>query len=113
APARSPQAIAARLKEQIARLVGDASRFDDQRLHQEAALIAAKADVQEEIERLKAHVAAARELLAGDAPAGRRLEFLAQEFNREANTICSKSNDAEISSAGLALKAVIDQLREQ
>lgn len=113
APARAPEAIAARLKEQVARLVEDASRFDEQRLHQEAVLLAAKADVQEEVERLKVHVAAARDLLAGDEPAGRRLEFLAQEFNREANTICSKSNDVEISRLGLALKAVIDQLREQ
>lgn len=113
APARKPEAIAARLREQIARLMEDASRFDEQRLHQEAVLMAAKADVQEEIERLKVHVAAARELLTGGGPAGRRLEFLAQEFNRETNTICSKSNDTEISQSGLALKAVIDQLREQ
>lgn len=113
APARAPEAIAERLKEQIARLMADASRFDEQRLHQEAVLIAARADVQEEIERLKVHIAAARELLAGSEPAGRRFEFLAQEFNREANTICSKSNDTEISQAGLGLKAVIDQLREQ
>lgn len=102
-----------RLKEQIARLLEDTSRFDEQRLHQEAVLIAAKADVQEELERLKVHIAAARDLLAGKEPAGRRLEFLAQEFNREANTICSKSNDTVISQAGLALKSVIDQLREQ
>jgi uncharacterized protein (TIGR00255 family) len=113
APARTPEAIAARLREQIGRLLEDSSRFDEQRLHQEAVLIAAKADVQEEIERLKVHIAAARDLLAGEEPAGRRLEFLAQEFNRESNTICSKSNDTEISQAGLALKAVIDQLREQ
>jgi len=113
APARSPEAISMRLKEQIARLLEDTSRFDEQRLHQEAVLIAAKADVQEELERLKVHIAAARDLLAGKEPAGRRLEFLAQEFNREANTICSKSNDTVISQAGLALKSVIDQLREQ
>lgn len=113
APARTPDAIQKRLSEQLARLLEDSSGLDPQRLHQEAALLAAKADIQEEIERLKVHVEAARELLDSDEPVGRRLEFLAQEFNREANTICSKANDTEISQGGLALKAVIDRLREQ
>ena len=113
APARKPEAIRARLQEQIARLLDDNAQFDEQRLHQEAALLATKADTQEEIERLKAHVASARSMLASDEPVGRRMEFLAQEFNREANTICSKSNDTAISQGGLALKAVIDRLREQ
>ena len=76
-------------------------------------MLAAKVDVQEEIERLKAHVAAGGDLLTSGEPVGRRLEFLMQEFNREANTICSKSNDREISHAGLELKSVIDRLREQ
>ena len=113
APARTPEAIAKRLREQVARLLEEASSLDEQRLHQEAVLLAAKADVEEEIARLKAHIAAARDLLSADEPVGRRFEFLTQEFNREANTICSKSNDTEITQAGLALKAAIDRLREQ
>lgn len=112
-PARSAEAIGLRLREQVARLLDDTAALDEQRLHQEAALLAAKADIQEEIERLKAHVAAARDLLDSDEPVGRRFEFLTQEFNREANTICSKANDLEISQDGLALKAVIDRMREQ
>src|SRR5581483_10130541 len=81
--------------------------------HLEAAILATRADVEEELKRLGAHIAATRELLASGEPAGRRLDFLAQEFNREANTVCSKSNDAETTRAGLELKAVIDQMREQ
>lgn len=113
APGRSPEAIRARLAEQLERLLADSAELDPQRLHQEAALLAAKADIQEEVERLKAHVAAARDLIASNEPVGRKLEFLSQEFNREANTICSKANDTEISQGGLAMKAVIDQFREQ
>ncbi|HHN67623.1 MAG TPA: YicC family protein [Thermopetrobacter sp.] len=112
-PARTPQAIRARLTEQVNRLLEAAADLDEQRLHQEAALLATRADIAEELDRLEAHVAAARDLLAGDEPAGRKLDFLAQEFHREANTICSKSNDAALSAIGLELKAVIDQLREQ
>ncbi len=113
APARAPEAIGKRLREQVAKLMEEPSGLDEQRLHQEAVLLAAKADVEEEIARLKAHIAAARDLLKAEEPVGRRFEFLAQEFNREANTICSKSNDTEITQAGLALKAAIDRLREQ
>jgi uncharacterized protein (TIGR00255 family) len=113
ASARQPEAIAARLTEQIARLGETGANFDPDRLHQEALLLAAKADIQEELDRLRAHVAAANELIGSDQPAGRKFEFLAQEFNREANTICSKAADLEISRAGLELKTVIDQLREQ
>ena len=76
-------------------------------------MLATRADVEEELKRLGAHIAGARELLASREPAGRRLDFLAQEFNREANTLCSKANDAETTRAGLELKAVIDQMREQ
>jgi uncharacterized protein (TIGR00255 family) len=112
-PARSPDAIRARLKEQVARLLDSATPLDETRLHQEAALLAVKADVEEELQRLRAHIAAAREMMAGGKPAGRRLDFLAQEFNREANTTCSKANDIETTRAGLALKAVIEQMREQ
>jgi uncharacterized protein (TIGR00255 family) len=113
ASARQPVAIMQRLAEQVARLMETGSGLDPERLHQEAVLLAAKADIQEELDRLRAHVDAAQDLLAQDQPVGRRLEFLAQEFNREANTICSKASDIEISRAGLELKTVIDQLREQ
>jgi uncharacterized protein (TIGR00255 family) len=112
-PARTPAAIGERLQEQISRLLQNGHEFDQQRLYQEAALLATKSDLSEELERLKAHVSAARELLKQTKPVGRRLEFLSQEFNREANTICSKSNDVDVTSAGLALKAVIDRVREQ
>lgn len=112
-PARSPEAIAAKLQEQLARLLNEAPQLDEQRVYQEAVLLAAKADVEEEIARLKAHVSAARDLLKSQGPVGRKLEFLTQEFNREANTICSKSNDTAITQAGLALKAAIDRMREQ
>lgn len=113
AAARQPEAIAARLYEQIARLTEPGSTLDPDRLHQEALLLATKADIQEELDRLRAHVAAANELIDSDQPVGRKFEFLAQEFNREANTICSKAADIEISRTGLELKTVIDQLREQ
>jgi len=112
-PARSVEAVRARLKEQVGRLLESNANFDETRLYQEAALLAARADVEEELQRIGSHVAAARELVAGTAPAGRRLDFLAQEFNREANTLCSKANDEETTRAGLDLKAVIDQMREQ
>jgi uncharacterized protein (TIGR00255 family) len=113
AAARQPEAVAARLGEQIARLAEPGSSLDPERLHQEALLLATKADIQEELDRLRAHVAAAEELTRSDQPVGRKFEFLAQEFNREANTICSKAADVEISRTGLELKTVIDQLREQ
>jgi uncharacterized protein (TIGR00255 family) len=112
-PARTPEAIRKRLSEQLARLLEAGSALDESRLYQEAAMLATRADVEEELQRLGAHIAAARELLDADEPAGRRLDFLAQEFNREANTLCSKANDAEMTRAGLELKAVIDQMREQ
>jgi uncharacterized protein (TIGR00255 family) len=112
-PARQPDAVRARLAEQVQRIVGTAGSLDPDRLHQEAILLATRADVEEEIKRLGAHISAARGLLAETAPVGRRLDFLAQEFNREVNTICSKSADIEMTRHGLDLKAVIDQLREQ
>ena len=112
-PARTPEAIRARLAEQIAALLDAAPALDPDRLHQEAVLLATKADIREELDRLDAHVAAARELLAERAPVGRRLDFLAQEFNREVNTLCSKSNDRALTAIGLDMKAVVDQLREQ
>src|SRR5262245_32762589 len=112
-PAREPAAMRQRLKEQVARLLESGAGLDEGRLYQEAAILATRADVEEELKRLSAHVAAARELIASREPAGRRLDFLAQEFNREANTLCSKANDADMTRAGLELKAVIDQMREQ
>ncbi|MDI7861087.1 YicC family protein [Rhizobiaceae bacterium n13] len=112
-PSRTPQEIARRLASQVAALFDGNAAFDRDRLHAEAALLATKADLREEIDRLKAHVSASREMLASAGPVGRKLDFLAQEFNRESNTICSKSNAAAITAAGIELKVVIDQFREQ
>ncbi|WP_431321919.1 YicC/YloC family endoribonuclease [Rhizobium sp. YTU87027] len=112
-PSRSPQEIAGRLAAQVAMLMDGSAKLDRDRLHAEAALLATKADLREEIDRLKAHVVAARDLLAKGGPVGRKLDFLAQEFNRESNTICSKSNAAAVTAAGIELKVVIDQFREQ
>jgi uncharacterized protein (TIGR00255 family) len=111
-PSRQPEQIAARLASQLA-LVSGAHGLDRDRLHAEAALIATKADLREEIDRLNAHVAASRELLEKGGPVGRKLDFLAQEFNRESNTICSKSTATAVTAAGIELKVVIDQFREQ
>ncbi|MFB2551131.1 YicC/YloC family endoribonuclease [Ensifer soli] len=110
-PSRSQAAIAARLAQQVSTLAD--SGLDRDRLHLEAALLAAKSDLREEIDRLRAHVVAARDLLAEGRPVGRKLDFLAQEFNRESNTICSKSNAVAVTAAGIELKVVIDQFREQ
>lgn len=112
-PSVGIEAMRARLKTQVAELLGASPALPEERLAQEAALLATKADVREEIDRLTAHVAQARELFAGSEPAGRRLDFLTQEFNREANTLCSKAADVSLTRIGLELKAVIDQLREQ
>ena len=112
-PARAPDAVRQRLKEQVGRLMDTGTTLDEGRLYQEAALLATRADAEEELKRLTAHISAAKELLASREPAGRRLDFLAQEFNREANTLCSKSSDVDTTRAGLDLKAVIDQMREQ
>jgi uncharacterized protein (TIGR00255 family) len=103
----------ARLKTQLARVLDNTDGADEARIAQELALIAVKSDITEEIDRLHAHVAAARDLLATKGPIGRKLDFLMQEFNREANTLCSKSGDAALTQVGLALKTVIDQMREQ
>ncbi|MDX2289600.1 MAG: YicC/YloC family endoribonuclease [Hyphomicrobiaceae bacterium] len=113
APARSVETIRARLRQQVSRLMEEVAGLDPQRLHQEAVLLATRADVEEEIKRLRSHIAAARDLFATAGTVGRRFDFLAQEFNREANTLCSKANDETVTQAGLALKVVIDQMREQ
>lgn len=113
-PSRSPEQIRTRLESQIVSLLdGTSGALDRDRLHAEVAILATKADVREEIDRLKSHIAAARDLLAKGGPVGRKLDFLAQEFNRESNTICSKSNSAAVTAAGIELKVVIDQFREQ
>jgi uncharacterized protein (TIGR00255 family) len=111
-PARSRDVILAKLRQQLADLADDIT-IPEERLAQEALLLATKADIREELDRLTAHIASARQLIRGGGAVGRRLDFLAQEFNREANTLCSKSNAVELTAIGLDLKAAIDQLREQ
>ena len=113
APGRKPEAIRARLAEQIAALLETSDRFDPDRLNQEAILIATKADIREELDRIASHIAQAREMIGKGGPVGRRLDFLAQEFNREVNTCCSKSNDIELTNTGLEMKNVVEQFREQ
>jgi uncharacterized protein (TIGR00255 family) len=112
-PGRRPEAIKARIAEQVAMLLDASERFDPDRLHQEAILIASKADIREELDRLASHVAQVERLIADGGAIGRRLDFLAQELNREANTLCSKSNDVELTNIGLELKSVVEQFREQ
>ncbi len=113
APGRRPEAIKARIAEQVANLLATSERFDADRLHQEAILIATKADIREELDRLAAHVAQAQKLISAGGAIGRRLDFLSQELNREANTLCAKSNDVELTNTGLELKNVVEQFREQ
>ena len=107
--ARSAELLRARVEAVLA----TTAAVDEARLAQELALLAVRADVTEELDRLGAHVAAARGLLAAEGPVGRKLDFLMQEFNREANTLCSKSGSTELTAIGLELKVVIDQMREQ
>lgn len=111
--ATAPETLRARLEAQVSELLADRAEVPPERIAQEVALLALKADVREELDRLGAHLAQARALLAAGAPCGRKLDFLAQEFNREANTLCSKSSDTELTRIGLDLKAAIDRLREQ
>jgi uncharacterized protein (TIGR00255 family) len=113
APGRKPEAIRLRLAEQIAALLDTSDRFDPDRLNQEAIMIAAKADIREELDRIASHISQAREMIGKGGPVGRRLDFLAQEFNREVNTCCSKSNDLELTNTGLEMKNVVEQFREQ
>jgi len=108
-----PAAIKARLEAQLAELLGGQPPVPAERLGAEVALLATRADVREELDRLAAHLKAARALFRDGGAIGRKLEFLSQEFNREANTLCSKSADIELTRLGLALKASIDRLREQ
>jgi len=113
APGRKAEAIKARLAEQVATLLAASTRFDSDRLHQEAILMAAKADIREELDRLASHVEQARKMIADGGPVGRRLDFLAQELNRESNTLTAKSNDVELTNIGLGLKSTVEQFREQ
>ncbi len=106
-------ALADTLRANLSKVLDNSDGADPDRVAQELALIAVKADVTEEIDRLTAHVAAAQDLLKQKPPVGRKMDFLMQEFNREANTLCSKSQNAELTAIGLELKAVIDQMREQ
>ncbi len=101
------------LREKVLAVLAITDVADEDRLAQELALLAVKADVTEELDRLDAHIVAARALLAEKGPIGRKFDFLMQEFNREANTLCSKSNDTDLTAIGLELKVVIDQMREQ
>jgi uncharacterized protein (TIGR00255 family) len=112
-PARKAEAIRARLAESVATLMEQGRGFDENRLHQEAVLLATKADIREELDRLKTHVAAARALLEEGGAIGRRLDFLAQEFSREASTLSAKANDVSLTAQGLELRAQIEQFREQ
>lgn len=111
--ASQPEALRRRLREQVEALLQASPALSEDRLAQEAALLATKADVREELDRLEGHVEAARALLAEGQGAGRRLDFLCQEFGREANTLCSKAADIELTRLGLDLKATIDRLKEQ
>lgn len=105
--------MAQTLRQNLARILENADGMDEDRLAQELALIAVKSDITEEIDRLGAHIAAARALLSEGGPVGRKLDFLMQEFNRETNTLCAKAQNTELTRVGLSLKAVIDQMREQ
>lgn len=111
--ATQPEALRERLRQQVSELLETATSLDGDRLYQEAALLATKADIREELDRLAAHVEAARSLLASGEAVGRKLDFLCQEFNREANTLCSKAQDVALTRIGLDLKSAIEQLREQ
>lgn len=111
--AAQPAGLQARLKQQLDMLLGTSPPLPEERLAQELALLITKADVREELDRLGVHIAAARKLLKSGGAVGRKFDFLCQEFNREANTLCSKSSDSELTAIGLDLKASIDQLREQ
>ncbi len=108
-----PAMIVKRMREQINSLANELPALTEERLAQEAAILAVKGDIREELDRLSAHVEGARELMEGGSPVGRKLDFLCQEFNREANTVCSKSSDLKLTRVGLQLKAAIERLREQ
>jgi uncharacterized protein (TIGR00255 family) len=111
--ARAPELVRKRLTDQVERLLETGAGLDRNRLHQEAVLLAGRSDIAEELDRIEAHITAARTLLESTEPIGRKFDFLAQEFNREANTVCSKAIDYSVTEIGLELKTAIDQMREQ
>jgi uncharacterized protein (TIGR00255 family) len=111
--ALDPAQVKAKLKSQVAVLLEAGPTLSEERLAQEVAMVIGKADVREELDRLSAHITAARKMMGASEPVGRKLDFLCQEFNREANTLCSKANDIALTRIGLALKAAIEQFREQ
>jgi uncharacterized protein (TIGR00255 family) len=113
AEAAQPEAHRARLRQLVADLLDAEASLPEDRLAQEVALLVGKSDVREELDRLKAHIAAAHDLMSDGGAVGRRFDFLCQELNRESNTLCSKSSDVELTRIGLALKAAVEQLREQ
>ncbi len=111
--AKTGDLVRERVRRQIAQVIEASASLDEDRLYQEAVILAAKADITEELDRLDAHILAARAYLNSDGPIGRKLEFLVQEFNRETNTLCSKSPSGKVTELGLEMKAAIDQIREQ
>ncbi len=113
ADAAQPEAHRERLRQMVAELLDADASLPEERLAQEVALLVGKSDVREELDRLKAHIAAAHDLMSDGGAVGRRFDFLCQELNRESNTLCSKSSDVALTRIGLALKAAVEQLREQ
>ncbi|WP_417318122.1 YicC/YloC family endoribonuclease [Emcibacter sp.] len=111
--AGQPDLIRQKFMEKVSALLDDSKGLDPDRIAQEVTILATKADIKEELDRLVAHIEAARKLLVITEPVGRKMDFLSQEFNREANTLCSKSSDITLTQIGLSLKAAIDQLKEQ
>lgn len=112
-PSRRREVFVERISSQITALRETGVTLSEERLHQEALMLATKADIREELDRLISHIKSARQLIGNGGPVGRKLDFLAQELNREANTLCSKSHAVELTTIGLDLKSAIDQLREQ
>jgi uncharacterized protein (TIGR00255 family) len=112
-PARRPEAVRDRLAQSVEALLGSSRGLDENRLYQEAILLAAKADIREELDRLKTHIKTALALIDEGGAVGRRLDFLAQELAREASTLCAKANDVSLTAQGLELRAQIEQFREQ
>ena len=110
---KQPGALKKKFEEKVAALLDNKQGIDRERLAQEIVLLATKADTKEETDRLRAHIASARVMLDASGPVGRKMDFLTQEFNREANTLCSKSSDIALTNVGLSLKTAIDQIREQ
>lgn len=110
---KTPEKLRTRLMDQLGELLKGGSGLPEERLIQEIALLVSKADIREELDRLRAHCEGAKELIGADEPVGRKLDFLTQEFNRESNTLCSKASDVTLTRIGLELKSVVEQMREQ